>query len=93
MHLTIRNYAGGGPLADALLEHENEVRGVITGIDGFKAYYLIRDGDGVTSVSVFDDEAGAEKSTRAAADWVRENLGDLGVAPPEVTSGKVELSF
>jgi hypothetical protein len=93
MHLTIRNYAGGAPLADALLEHEDEVRGVITGIDGFRAYYLIRDEDGVTTVSVFDDEAGAEASTRAAAEWVRENLGDLHVSPPQVTSGKVELGF
>jgi hypothetical protein len=93
VHLTIRNYAGGGALADALLEREDEVRGVITGIDGFRAYYLIRDEDGVTTVSVFDDEAGAEASTRAAAEWVRENLGDLEVAPPQVTSGKVELGF
>ena len=93
MHLTIRNYAGGGPLADALLENEDEIRGVITGIDGFRAYYLIRDEDGVTTVSVFEDEAGAAESTRAAAEWVRENLGDLNVAPPEVTSGRVEIGF
>jgi hypothetical protein len=93
VHLTIRNYAGGGPLADALLEHEDEVRGVITGIAGFRAYYLIRDDDGITTVSVFDDEAGAAESTRAAAEWVSENLSDLDLAPPQVTSGKVEIGF
>jgi hypothetical protein len=93
MYATIRNYAGGAALADALVEHESDVRGVITGIDGFRAYYLVRDEDGVTTVSVFDDRDGAEESTRAAAAWVSENLGDLGVAPPQVSTGEVLLSF
>lgn len=93
MHATIRNYSGGGALADALVEHQDEVRDLISGIDGFRAYYIVRDGDGVTTFSVFDDEAGADESTRAAAAWIAENLGDLGLAPPEVTSGPVLFSI
>ena len=49
MHATIRNYAGGGALADALVEHEADIRTLITGVDGFRAYYVVRDPDGATT--------------------------------------------
>jgi len=93
MHATIRNYSAGSALADALVEHQDEIRTLLTGIDGFLADYIVRDGDGATTISVYDDEAGADESTRAAAQWVGENLGDLGVAPPAVTSGPVIFSI
>ena len=93
MHATIRNYSGGAQLSDALVEHQDEIRTLLSGIDGFRAYYIIRDGDGATTVSVYDDQTGADESTRQAAAWVAENLGDLGVAPPEVTSGPVVFSI
>jgi hypothetical protein len=93
MHATIRNYSGGAALSDALVEHQDEIRTLLTGIDGFRAYYIVRDGDGATTVSVYDDQTGADESTRQAAAWVAENLGDLGVAPPEVTSGPVVFSI
>jgi len=93
MHATIRNYSGGAPLADALVANQDAIRELLSGIDGFRAYYIVRDGDGATTVSVYDSQAGAEESTRVAAEWVGENLGDLGVAPPQVTTGEVLLSF
>jgi hypothetical protein len=93
MHATIRNYAGGRALADALTENKDAIRDLLTGIDGFRAYYVVRDDDGATTISVFDDEAGALESTRLAAEWVAENLGDLSVAPPQVKTGEVAFSF
>jgi hypothetical protein len=93
MYATIRNYAGGGALADALVEHESDIRALINAVDGFRAYYVIRDPDGATTISVFDDQAGAEESTRVAAQWVGENLGELGLDPPHVTTGEVLLNF
>ena len=93
MYATIRNYAGESGMADALVENESEVRGIITGIDGFRAYYLIKTADGCASISVFDDESGASESTRAAGEWVRENLPDHAGTPPQVTSGEVVIDF
>jgi hypothetical protein len=67
---------------------------VIGAIDGFRAYYLVRTSDGAaTTISVFDDAAGAEESTRQAGEWIRENLAELTVSPPQVTTGEVALSF
>lgn len=92
MYATIRSYSGGG-LADALVEHEDEVREAISAIDGFQAYYAVRTGDGTTTISVFDDQTGAETSTTTAAAWISENLPDASFGTPQVTTGEVALSF
>ncbi|HKP18856.1 MAG TPA: hypothetical protein VJT84_10270 [Gaiellaceae bacterium] len=94
MYATIRSYSGSTDLVDALLDHQNDIRQLINGIGGFRAYYLVRTGGGnALTISVFDDEGGAEESTRLAAGWIRDNLSDLSVTPPQVTSGEVALSF
>jgi hypothetical protein len=93
MYAAIRNYAGNTELADALVKNESEVKRLISGIEGFRAYYLVRTGDGAASISVYDDRAGAEQSTRVAGEWVRENLPDLEVSAPQVSAGEVALTF
>jgi len=93
MYATVRSYSGESDLVDSLVAHEADVREIFDAIPGFRAYYLIRTAEGATTVSVFDDQAGAEESTRAAAAWVAENLGDGAPAPPQVTTGEVAVSF
>ncbi|MGH3009595.1 MAG: hypothetical protein ACRDLM_09375 [Gaiellaceae bacterium] len=92
MYVTVRAYQGNTELADALVERESELRGVLGGIDGFRAYYLLKLAEGTTTVSVYDDQAGAEASTEAAAAWLAENLPDL-TATPYVTAGEAVVSF
>ena len=91
MYGTVRIYTGS-ELADSLIENESEVKRILSEIDGFKAYYLIRTADGTTSVSVYENETGAAESNRAAAAWIGENLPDLAVAAPQVSVGEVVLS-
>ena len=92
MYATVRTYSGAPELADALVSNEAAVKSLISGIDGFKAYYLIRTSDGAVSISVYDNEAGATESTSAASTWIRENLPDLGVTAPQVSAGEVVIS-
>ena len=89
MFATVRNYAGNSDLADALVENESEVKRILSEIDGFKAYYLLRTAEGTTSISVFEDETGAAESNNVAAAWLAENLPDLAVAAPQVSAGEV----
>lgn len=93
MHATIRTYAGTD-IADALAPRADEViRDVIGDIPGFRGYYLIRTDDGNTvTISLFDDEAGADASNSAAAAWVGENLADLHIPAPDIKDGKVIFS-
>ena len=93
MYAVIRAYAGNADLADKLAERTEDIRQVIGGIHGFKAYYLLKLAEGTSTISVFEDQAGAEESTRAAAAWLGENLPDLDIAAPYVTAGEVVVGF
>ncbi len=90
MHGVVRRYRGAAALGDALASRSQEVRDIIGGVPGFVAYYAFDAGGGVvSSVSLFEDQAGAEESNRRAADWVKQNLNELVPNPPQVTAGQV----
>jgi hypothetical protein len=93
MYAVIRAYPGNSELADTLAEREDEVRQLIGGINGFKAYYLLKLSEGTSTISVFEDAQGAEESSRAAAAWLAHNLPDANIAPPYVTAGDVVVAF
>jgi|SRR5215216_4833444 len=92
MHVAIRRYQLEDPgSVDEVLRrvHEGFIP-IIMDAPGFLAYYALDSGSGtVTSVSVFEDEAGAEESNRRAADWVGENLASMLPSAPEILAGEV----
>jgi hypothetical protein len=88
VHATLRWYPDA-TLADALASRADEIRSVIGEVPGFRAYYLVKGDQGTISVTVCDDEAGTAASNQVAADWLRENLPDLGVGTPNITKGDV----
>ena len=45
----------------------------------------------LVTIGFFADRAGAEESTRLAADWVRDNLAWSVEGPPKVASGEVRI--
>src|SRR5262245_12757107 len=93
MYTSIRRYQIDPNRVDELIRRVEE--GFVPRISqapGFVGYYVIDGGNGVVaSVSVFEDQAGAEESNRVAADWVRENLAALLPNPPTITAGEVRL--
>jgi hypothetical protein len=92
MYGTVRVYESHD-LADRLVEHESDIRSLLSAIDGFKAYYLVKTASGTASVSVYETEAGATESTTAAASWISANLSDYTGAAPQVSSGEVVINF
>jgi hypothetical protein len=90
MYATLRYYTDSG-LAGQLKEHGDEIRPVISGISGFRGYYIVETDAGTVTVSLFDDEASAQASNEAAASWLRENMP--GVSAANVAGGEVVLSF
>ena len=73
-------------------QKQSEVNGLISSIPGFINYYATRDGDTMTSISVFNDKAGCDESTKRAGEWVRANVNPLPGAP-EISSGEVFVTF
>ncbi len=92
MYTTIRRYEAidatrttelATKVQDSLLPRLSE-------LPGFSGYYLVEDGNGVSSISFFDTEAHAQESTSVASSWVRqENLEKALPNPPRITSGRV----
>jgi hypothetical protein len=92
MYATVRRYKNAGALAAAMSSKSADVKKLISGVSGFVSYYATRDGDTMTSVSIYNDKAGCDESTRVAGEWVRANVKPAPAAP-EVSGGEVFLSF
>ena len=91
MYTAIRQYQVDPGSVDEIIRGVNEdFLPLIKDVSGFQAYYALDAGGGrIATVSVFEDRAGAEESSRVAADWVRQNMASLFPNPPEVLQGEV----
>ena len=78
MYLVVRRYTGASTLVDVMVQHEQEIRDLISGVHGFKAYYAVRAGDGiVATITICDELEGTTESSRRAAEWVWLNMPRL----------------
>ena len=94
MYVAIRTYSGQGAseLFDALARRQEDVKELISSVPGFISYEAFRQNGGGQTVTVAQDKAGTDESSRRAADWVKENIG-VAVDPPTITEGETVLHF
>ena len=94
MHVVIRSYSGQGAseLFALLGQREEDVKTLISGVPGFVSYAALRTEGGGTTVTVCQDKAGTDESSRRAAEWVKENVSAT-VEPPAITQGSAVLQF
>jgi hypothetical protein len=64
----------------------------MTGVQGFVSYVAVRTGEGGQAVTICDDKAGADETSRRAAEWVKENLS-TPVDAPAISEGDAVLHF
>jgi hypothetical protein len=93
MHAVVRRYKGASALNDLLAQRSQEVEQLLRDVPGFAAYYAIRDGDELATVTVCEDQTGTQESSRRAAEWVRQNLTGGSVGAPEITEGEAFIQF
>jgi hypothetical protein len=89
MYAVIRRYSGVAKLIKELENKQTEVKKVLSEGPGFIAYYAIRDGEALATVTVCEDREGADESSRRSAAWVRENMAGVRVTTPEAYGGEV----
>ena len=94
MYAVVRTYSGQGAseLFDLLGQREEDVKALISGVPGFVSYAAVRSGDGGVTVTVCEDKAGTDESSRRAAEWVKENATTT-VGQPVVVEGSTFLQF
>ena len=94
MYAVVRTYSGQGAseLFDLLGQREEDVKALISGVPGFVNYVAVRSGDGGVTVTVCEDKAGTDESSRRAPEWVKENVSATG-NPPAITEGDTDPDF
>jgi len=95
MHNTIRRWNGASALIAEIERRPQEVEDIISSTPGFVAYHAVKSGDTLISVTVCQDKAGTDETTRRAAEWVRKNVpaDALTGLTPEITEGEEFLAF
>jgi hypothetical protein len=93
MYATLRRYTGNPDLATKLLAHRKDIESLIRGVKGFEAYYMVKTGDGIVSVTICEERAGTEESNKKAATWIKENLSAVVKRAPELIAGEVVMQL
>jgi quinol monooxygenase YgiN len=91
MHAAIRRYNMFPSAIETIRTRVNdELLPTMRQLPGFIAYYVVDGGDGtLIAVSVFEERATAEESTRQATAWARERLSHLVRTAPVISTGEV----
>lgn len=96
MYTSIRRYSTDSDDAKEIVDivRQGNIADIISALPGFVSYYLLDCVEGtVTSISIFEDKAGAEQSNAIAARWVREKVQPSHyLSPPKITGGEVVVS-
>lgn len=93
MYAAIRIYREAEGLADLAAEQKDAIHAMFREIAGFRSYYAVRTGPtSAATITICDDQAGAEASVQAARDYIAANAGHLSVSAPEVHVGEVAMS-
>jgi len=91
MYGVLREYEVGVSVIDRLVERAQETFiPQLRRQPGFVSYSMMEDAEvqGLITLSVFEDRAGAEESTRLAAAWVKDYVLSLLPSPPRHAVGR-----
>jgi hypothetical protein len=94
MYASIRTYTlDRGDMGEVMHRVDTDFAESLAEQPGFVAYQCIDCGDDtLCTVTVFSDEAAAERSNALAAEFVRDKLGDMELRRTDVKGGRVDVS-
>ena len=92
MHAVIRKYTAAPEVVAEARTKVADLEQTMRGTPGFVAYYVLDTDDGLTTITITEDEAGTTESMSRAATWVRENMVNSTLGAPEVTRGETLIS-
>lgn len=94
MHAVLRKYTASPDVLDEARPKLAQLEQTMRQTPGFVAYYFLETEDGLTTITVTEDETGTKESMDRAATWVQQNLPQSGssMSAPDVTSGRALIS-
>jgi heme-degrading monooxygenase HmoA len=92
MYIVVRRYTFKAGSTDEVARRAQEgFVPLIRQTPGFVSYYGVAEGnDRIFTVSIFQDQAGADESTKRAANWISQNLAEFVQGTPEIVAGEVK---
>lgn len=93
MYTVIRRYTGTS-LRDVIRQNEESLRTAMSGVPGFRGYYMIEGNGELATITVCDNQAGTAESTKRAAEWVKEHVPTSAkLSKPEIFEGETILEI
>ncbi len=91
MYVVVRQYqAKPGAVEEIARQAKEGFVPLIEAVPGYVAHYGVKvDTDAVMTMSIFEDQRGAEQSSRLAAQWIEQHIASLYEGPPQITAGEV----
>ena len=89
----VRRWRNAATLADTMTSRSQEVEELLRGVPGFVAYYAVRHGTELTTITACDTQAGTQESTRRAGEWVKQHMCPRRHPAPEIIEGETILQF
>jgi hypothetical protein len=92
MHVVIRKYAVSPSYVDQVRPKLAHLEETMRAIPGFVAYHFVETEDGITTITVTEDETGTAESMGRAVTWMQENTPVDLPGAPEVIEGHTLIS-
>jgi len=87
MHVVVRKYAASPDYVDEARSTLDRLEEQMRSLPGFVAYYFVQTDDGITTVTVTEDESGTAKSMGMAEDWIKLETPNNSPGAPEIMQG------
>ncbi len=92
MHVVVRKYATSPSYVEQVRPKLAHLEETMRALPGFVAYYFVETEDGITTITVTEDETGTTESMGRAVTWMQENTPVDLPGTPEVTRGDTLIS-
>ena len=93
MFTTVRQYRCDPADAQEIVRLTDEFADSISMVDGFDGYEVVDCGDGMLfTITVCDTREACERSVEMAAEFVRENMGDLQIERIGAWTGELRVN-
>ena len=92
MQLVIRTYVTSPAYIEQVRPKLAHLEEAMRALPGFVAYYFVESEDGITTITITEDEVGTVESMGRAASWMQEHTPEDLPGAPEVTQGHILLS-
>ena len=91
MHVVIRRYVTTPAYVDQVRPQLAHLEETMRALPGFVAYYFVETDEGVTTITITEDETGTGESMARAANWIAANTPVDVPGAPEVIEGHTLL--